>query len=189
MNAEHVRVARLLPWYVNGSLDANELDLVNAHLERCDTCRAAVAGEVAIARRISAPETLSVPPFESIRRRLGERVVQRDRRRWAPRAMAGVALLALIVAAPFVLQTEHIYRGLTSTPTAASGAIVQVVFVPQTTEQELRTLLIDDGLTLVEGPSPEGVYRLAVPAGVDATAYARRLARDRAVRSAAAEAP
>ena len=67
--------------------------------------------------------------------------------------------------------------------------MVQVVFAPETTERELRALLLDGDVTLIDGPSVRGVYRIAIPVGIDAALYARRLAVHPAVRFAEAEAP
>jgi hypothetical protein len=40
---DHVRVDRLLPWFVNKTLDDDERDRVRRHLETCDACRASVS--------------------------------------------------------------------------------------------------------------------------------------------------
>ena len=39
-------------------------------------------------------------------------------------------------------------------------AELQVVFTPDATEAEIRTLLFEAGATIVDGPSALGVYRL-----------------------------
>ena len=40
---EHGHVDRLLPWFVNNTLDDGERERVRRHLDSCDTCRAAVS--------------------------------------------------------------------------------------------------------------------------------------------------
>jgi len=40
----HRRVRQLLPWYVNGTLEGEELTEVERHLRRCSRCRAEIEG-------------------------------------------------------------------------------------------------------------------------------------------------
>lgn len=43
-------VKDLIPWFVNGTLDESEMDLVNQHLRECAVCRAEVAQEIRMAQ-------------------------------------------------------------------------------------------------------------------------------------------
>jgi anti-sigma factor RsiW len=43
----HEQAQQLLPWYVNGTLEADEAALVEAHLAECAECRADLAAEQA----------------------------------------------------------------------------------------------------------------------------------------------
>ena len=45
LHDSHGRVQRLIPWFVNGSLDESDEALVNAHCEECGECRADIARE------------------------------------------------------------------------------------------------------------------------------------------------
>jgi anti-sigma factor RsiW len=47
----HRQVDRLLPWYVNGTLDETELALVTAHVAQCARCQADVVWQ----ERLRAP--------------------------------------------------------------------------------------------------------------------------------------
>ena len=190
MNAEHTRAERLLPWFVNGTLDESELDFVNGHLIHCADCRHAVVLEMELARRISAPTATLTPDFESLRSRLGG--ARRRRLRvhgWLTGATAAAAALLVGTVLYTVPLREAEYQGLTSAPAIDSGPLVQIVFAPLTSERELRTLLLEGGSQVVDGPSPRGVYRISLPAGADAVAYASRLAAHPAVRFAEAESP
>ncbi len=194
MNTEHKRAESLLPWFVNGTLDENELDFVNDHLNRCTDCRRAVAVEIDLARMISAPIETPGPDFESLRDSLRGRLRGARRRRRRVRGwLSGAAVTASVLIAAGLLLTmplqEPEYEGLTSPANLDSGLVVQVVFAPQTTERELRALLLEGGGKVVEGPSPRGVYRVSLPTEADAAAYAARLAGHPAVRFAEAETP
>jgi hypothetical protein len=48
----HREVAELLPWYANGSLDANEASLVELHIAACAECRLELASFEAITRGV-----------------------------------------------------------------------------------------------------------------------------------------
>ena len=49
------------------------------------------------------------------------------------------------------------------------------MFQPSTTEGELRQLLMDTDVKLLNGPSQKGVYRLQLPEGVEIDAYTKRI--------------
>ena len=190
MNAEHARAELLLPWFVNGTLDESELDLVNTHLEHCADCRRAVELEMDLAQKISAPIETPGPNFEVVRVQLrGVRQHRRQARRWRAGAAATASILILVASLFLLVPEQDEYQGLTSTPGSAAGPIVQLVFAPQTTERELRTLLLESGGQVIDGPSPRGVYRISLPTEADAMATATRLAAHPAVLFAEAENP
>ena len=188
MNTEHERADALLPWFVNGTLDEGELDFVNNHLSRCVECRHAVALELDLARIIAAPTAIPRPDFESLHGRLHD-----TQRRRVGAWLTGVAVSASVLIVVSLLLTlplrDDEYKGLTSPPAIAPGFVVQVVFAPQTTEHELRNLLLEGDGKVIEGPSSRGVYRVSLPTEADAAVYSARLASHPAVRFVEAEAP
>ncbi len=190
MNTEHEQVDELLPWFVNGTLPAAELDFINSHLESCGTCKEAVTHELELAQRFSALDTIPVPAFAGVRERLRKQPSRRVRvQGWLPALALGASLLVVAVLVPtLTIRDMGEYRGLTVSP-GDERHVVQVVFAPETTERELRALLLDGDVTLIDGPSVRGVYRIAIPVGTDAALYASRLAVHPAVRFAEAEAP
>jgi len=48
----HEQTQELLPWYINGTLDAGETAVVDAHLTECADCRADLAAEQVMAREL-----------------------------------------------------------------------------------------------------------------------------------------
>jgi anti-sigma-K factor RskA len=83
-----------------------------------------------------------------------------------------LALVALLLAERAAIPTvptvpPATYRTLSAPePAAAGGALrIRLLFAPETPERELRTLLAGIEGQLAGGPSPLGVYTVAVPAG------------------------
>ena len=72
---------------------------------------------------------------------------------------------------------ERFYRTLSSSSgqTALKRLQIRVVFAEDSTEKELRTLLTDIRGTIVEGPSPLGVYTVTVALSGDALAQTDRV--------------
>ena len=57
------------------------------------------------------------------------------------------------------------YETLSSAPVeAAAGPRLAIAFAAETPEGELRALLQETGARIVEGPSPRGIYTLALDA-------------------------
>src|SRR5579863_641843 len=48
----HEQTQELLPWYINGTLDAGETAVVDAHLPECAECRADLSAERVMAREL-----------------------------------------------------------------------------------------------------------------------------------------
>jgi hypothetical protein len=161
----HQQVQTLLPWYMNGTLDAGELAAVEAHLADCAECRergwAAMRGRI---ERTPAPAPMPVPEEHGnvvpLRRTWLQRSVPV---RWALAAQAAAAVLIvgagrlmLPVAAP-----EPLYHALGSAPRIAPGNMV-VIFRPDTMERDLRGAMVASGAELVGGPTASDAYVLRV---------------------------
>ena len=176
--ATHKVVDTLLPWFVNGTLDADERALVERHVADCARCRqevewlrgltaALVAGE-------RSPEGASA--FRKVRRRL-ERRGRRPGRAWG--RLLTVPWTQWVIGAQLVLiaglgtityhsvfqDADHSarYRTLAAPGKAAParGALV-VVFDPGTSEAELRRVLREAGARVVDGPTATNAYVLDV---------------------------
>jgi anti-sigma factor RsiW len=172
----HKVVDALLPWYVNGKLEAAEVELVEQHVEHCSRCR----GEIEWLRNLHAAcvsgarEKGSAAPFSKLRGYLEQRQPGHARTPsstatgWMRWALAGqfAAMLGLATIA-WTTWTAHepqvVYRTLAAPQsTARTGALV-VVFDPATTEPELRRVLRSVGANIVSGPTPQGAYVIDVP--------------------------
>jgi hypothetical protein len=179
----HQETIELLPWYVTGRIEPIDRVKVEAHLADCDECR----GELAIERRLHG-EVAQLPldaglGFAELRRRLElsppsparrparaldamRRTIARPGRKgWAIAAQAAAVLLVVGIAIPSFQQRPRPaqYQTLGSAPTHPAGNLL-VMFRPETSEQQLRTLITQSGARVVDGPTETGAYILLVPA-------------------------
>ncbi|MGH8601409.1 MAG: anti-sigma factor family protein [Gammaproteobacteria bacterium] len=82
----HHEVWLLLPWYVNGTLEGPELNLVQQHLQICITCRKEIAVQQRLAEAIRNSSVIALSPQVAFSR-LRERIVcgaqsPKDQTRW-----------------------------------------------------------------------------------------------------------
>ena len=178
--AAHKVADVLLPWFVNGTLEKDELAFVQQHLSACARCQREVQWlrelRAACVDGEATPGASTV--FRNLRRQLDEPRAGRGKgaslpmlwRRapsWSRWAMA--AQLAVIVAlgAALVPATDGptLYRTLGARNAAAptTGSLV-VVFDPTTTESDLRRILRKAGVRVADGPTETNAYVLKVAA-------------------------
>jgi anti-sigma factor RsiW len=181
----HQGAQELLPWYLNGTLDAEEGAQVEQHLRTCAACRSelqclrelqsayveddrAPAAEAALGRLLPRLEPPAAPP-----------------RQLRPAGSAGVAWAGLFpvwmrvaLAAQFgvifalgwaVLQPDRAgpqYHVLAAAgaPAHAAGDLV-VVFDPATPQREVARILRRCDARVVDGPTVSNGFVLAVPKG------------------------
>jgi len=176
----HEQAQQLLPWYVTGTLEADETAMVEAHLAECAECRADLLAERVLAREVAALpldvehawSTLSDridaagPP-----RRLAEPVPFLRRKvamGWAlggPLAAAAAVAFAVVVVPGAPSPAGETYRALGSAPTAAPGNAL-VMFKPDARDGDLRAALAKAGARIVDGPTASGAYVVRIaPAG------------------------
>lgn len=170
----HDEVQELLPWLVNGTLAADEVERVEAHLAECAECRAdldaerrlstAVAslpldtdsGWEAIERRITADPSIRPHPAPSIWRKrvpLGWAVA-------SPFAAAAAVALVLVNVTP-AQPVDPQYRALGAAEMAQTANLV-VQFEPKTQVRDMQAALAGVNARLVDGPTDTGAYLLRV---------------------------
>jgi hypothetical protein len=69
-----------------------------------------------------------------------------------------------------------------SQPADAAAPAVRVVFAPGVTDSERNELLASHGLTIVEGPTSDGILTLALPPADDQAAIVAALKLDPRIR-------
>jgi len=181
-------MSELLPWYANGTLAPAQRTEVDRHLAGCPRCRA----ELQWLRELGTHVRASQAPAEGdlgLERFLDR--IARDsnvvplRRAQRPRwlvpafALAATLLVAQTLTIGVLLRDRDTVLETLGGPAAATGTLLQVTFVPQATEAQIRALLAEVGARIVDGPGALGVYTVSVPAaGADQAQRALTAARE-----------
>jgi anti-sigma-K factor RskA len=168
----------LLPWYVNGTLSAEERRQVEAYLERSGRARDEVDLLRALRQQVK-DEAVENSPGELGLQRLKREIKQADQAPaggdrmagrtisiasfWRP--LAAAACLVVVVQAGVMvgLRTGTIDPGtvgIASGTTGLSAPVLQVTFAPDATEEQIRELLQSAGASIAEGPTALGIYQL-----------------------------
>jgi len=173
---EHRAAQDLLPWYVTGRLDAAEHERVRAHVEACPDCQAEVRTEQRLEAEVARLPLDVERGWARMRERLAADATpeQPARRIRLPRAPAGwlgwgvAAALAVTVgvtaAVSWLPQTQPASYHALGEATAAEPGNIVVVFLPDTTERQMREALKASGARLADGPTAANGYVLRVPA-------------------------
>lgn len=177
--------ARLLPWYLNGTLADADARHVAAHLEQCAVCRADAAGQGRVRALLRIPDPVVHSPHAGLGKlmqRIDEtesaHAVPRDAP--APQAWRAGRGTVRWLAAAVVLQSVALaivggavlfggpgaddgakFRTLTAPSSAPPGAALRVAVAPTTTLAELQDLMHAHGLIVLAGPSEAGLFTLA----------------------------
>jgi len=192
-DARHRQAQGLLPWYVNGTLDADEVATFEKHLAECAECRADLEQERLLGHEVAHRPLDADHGWERMRAQLQAR----SSKGWpapllAPRAFlrrsvpmgwalaAQAACLAVVVGATWLAAPrfqDHTYRALGAAEARVGGNVV-VMFKPSASEQALRGALRDVGARLVDGPTASDAYVLHVDPAGRADALSRLRAND-----------
>lgn len=168
----HAEVWALLPWLVNRSLRAEEEALARGHLETCLPCRREAALLETLALHTRAPGQDA--ECEAALRRLNRRIASAPS---VPRAIPWTAAAVLALCTTLVAwaagnahQSTAWLRNAGVSWSQAEGDAsvddplgpqVSLVFHEDVTERELRSIVLAVGAVVIEGPTPDGRYRLA----------------------------
>jgi len=204
----HRRIAELLPWFVNRTLEQREADEVERHAAHCEACRAEIAAlramqDAAAADYLATPAPDVERALAAVQARLAREMrtrtsviglLERWHRFWSELAPVGRFVMAGQAAAIAVLSVTTVVLALRSAPqgyeTAAvgpsapvAGLLITVAFQEAARESDVRALLVELGASVVAGPSAAGFYSLAItprPGEAAVAAVRDRLARLRA---------
>lgn len=182
------RFEELLPWYVNGSLEAEDRAFVEAYLEQHPEVRGELDWYRSLQRRVqeNAP---AVPATIGLAKAM--RLIQGDRPTFSERvsaffgnmgmrpayALAGLAIVA--VQGGVILQllgdvhdNADEIRALNA-KRVDEGPMLKISFAPDARESDIRMLVMQVRGELAGGPGQLGDYYLRVPAGTEAEALKR----------------
>jgi len=173
----------MLPFYLNGTLDGADLASVEAWLASDPRAIAALEEAEAEFSATAASNEAIRPPVDALSRfsraldaeagparaASGSSSLARlwDRFMALP---AGVAWAAAAVAVALVLVQALVEPGGRGGPVEIAGTeqgdlpFALVVFKPQATLADVSAFLADQGATVVSGPAPGGIFKIAIPA-------------------------
>lgn len=198
----HDQAFHLLPWLVNGTLDAPGRDAVEQHVRTCIVCRRELKEQRQLRAALRDQPTIHVSAQAGLaeldRRIDGKPAARRGARGWGggyaalkPFALAtaaGLALLAVLLWLTPLPEIGAARYATVATPTAGDTQLIDVVFAQQTTAAEMVALLAEIDGEIVAGPSAVGRYSVRVASGrasdAQLTKVVDRLAADRRVRFA-----
>lgn len=203
IDPEHNEVTNLLAWYVNATLDAPGQARVEAHLKECAVCREDVELERRIYRGIADDAAVEYMPATSLKRlrsRLdgvappapeatpiaagaSRALAGRRAFTWQTAMAASAAVMAVAVS---FIAADHWtdrasrraygeYHVVTQNRIKAPQEVIRAVFAPDITLTDLKKLLDESQLRIVEGPSEAGVYALASSSGTPVDVSLARL--------------
>ncbi len=184
-SVSHEQAVELLPWLVNGTLDAQEREVVFEHAHACVLCRRELSNLHQLQESFSdASNTVLVP--EPDMRKINARIdALVDRQNWVRTQLSRLreifdspwrigfavqsAILVLLATALLWPGNETVeFTTLTQADSLPDGRYVRVVFIPDIQQSQIANLLDKFDVTIVEGPSNRGVYTLGVSDAAEA---------------------
>jgi hypothetical protein len=181
------RFAELLPWYVNGSIDATDRDWVDSYLSEHPDARAELAWYRSLQTRIQE-STPAVPATIGLSRTMSR--IRGDRPTFVERITALLGGVAMRPAVTFALLGVVVVQGglmagmfnqaredavemrVQQAKTVEEGPLLKVNFAPNARESDIRLLLVSVQGTLAGGPGQLGDYYVRVPTGKEEQAVA-----------------
>jgi hypothetical protein len=197
----HERAFELLPWLVNGSLQATERELVEEHVSTCLSCHREIKEQQRLRVALRAQPAVHISAqsgYEKLTRELGDTPPLRARRRgpldtvarFAVVGVAGVALLGTLlwlVPRPGSDRNAPVFETLATEP-ASTAPTIDLIFVQSITAVEMQQLLVEINGSIASGPSDLGRYTVRLDnggaAGTELDALLARLQKDPRVRFA-----
>ncbi|HEX3421822.1 MAG TPA: zf-HC2 domain-containing protein [Sphingomicrobium sp.] len=182
----HHDAEELLPWYITGQLEGDELALVETHLSSCAHCRRQLAferqmveefagltpeidtGWARLKQRLGTREPVAVREPERVRQGLWDRIASDATAFWqtltrpAVAALATAQLVFVAMAGTILFSlSQPSYRALGSAPLPRSANVI-AMFRADTTESEMRDLLRANGASVVGGPTSTDAFLLRI---------------------------
>ncbi len=184
MAGEHERYELLLPWYAAGRLEGREAEELSEHLKGCARCAQEVRALLRVRNALGELESELPGPSAGTLDRLLARVLRHEQQ--LSRARQRVPWLVAVLCAAVAAVAVAVPRPAAQFATLGAarehrGPTLQVVFDPNATEAQIRSLLLSVGGVIEEGPRPSGLYRVRLGAGADPQRAVVRLRADRRV--------
>lgn len=203
---DHDHVLILLPWYVNKTLQGDELSRVEQHVNTCALCQYQVANleQLALAvNQSNAFKTSSQPSFARLKARLdtahappspvGLKISAPDKKRyWISTnvlalykpglALAAAAIFLAVVVFRVVAINQIVHNDFRTlsdakTKTASSdSAEIRLIFKANTSQQMVEQVINNIHGYVVDGPDTQGLYIVGFKQSVDSKSIFDKLA-------------
>lgn len=168
----------LLPFYVNNTLNEDEVKQVEQALGKHPNLREELSYLQVLQKQVRQQEYENSPGELGLKRLQKEQrlnkdhqqleIVSKAKNRWKYGAIA--ASIMLVAVTVIDMGKNDTYRAAGGSAIVQhNGIVASVTFSPNVTEQQIRKLLLDTNVFIIDGPSALGVYRLVVVNGNDTT--------------------
>lgn len=193
----HHDAEELLPWYVTGQLEGDDLAFIENHVSSCAHCRRQLAferqmveefagltpeidtGWARLKERLKAPGPIASTERAPVRQGWLNGIASDAAAFWQTLTRPAVAALAtaqigfVAIAGTILFSlSQPSYRALGSAPPPQSANVI-AMFRADTTESQMRDLLRASGATLVGGPTSADAFLLRVAPATRRQAVAR----------------
>ena len=170
---DHVELAELLPWFVNGTLDETERRVVQRHIEECAECREDVEMFAAAQRAVRNESPAPLVPAPNRERLVAalDNAARRPGRRPGPwiAAAATIAAVAITIAwqaGSRPAATPALFETATSPPVSQPiNYVLEVQFVPGSTVEAHNEFFESVGASELAVPLNDRAYRVALGLG------------------------
>ena len=195
LRSDERKALELLPWYVNGTLEGLERELVSRQVLTSLTCRKELERLRRLQQLIQSDDAEAAATgraFERLMARIEESgTTDRPRATYARRnpTPARFAIAASLMTAVSALlswwwyatpaMAPHVYETLTRSQPVDPGSMrVRVLFAPGVGESERQELLAQHGLAAVGPPTEDGIFTLAFAGDANPAAVVAALKAD-----------
>jgi hypothetical protein len=174
LEAEHQIAWELLPWFVSGTLDDSERNLVDEHLKTCLVCRRELGALAALADAVM--QRVEDVACEKALANLHDRIddpKETAQIPWAAAAslilMIGLALIASNKVTDGLLDFGGGYQTLGASPTSEYSPLTKsarIVFHQDIDATEMVGLLDGVDATIADGPTRRGTFTIKFPSTI-----------------------
>jgi len=160
----------LLPWYVNGSLPAAQAQQVFQHLAQCSQCAEEQAFLSGLQQHVREQVVATpAPPWNKLQQRLDANTRNDNhwwKRGWIPAVAMAAAVAIFAVRLPLPSGPAPTYRLMTSSTPAVhaahQAALLRVLLISGNDRQAAAQLFSSIDADVVAGPTPRGVFTVAM---------------------------
>ncbi len=165
----------LLPFYLNGTLEQHEIMLVEQALQESEELQQELNFLAGIQKK-TKQQPVSTSPGEIGFKRL-QRSIDKENKVIAQKSMSNgwrftaiaASLLLVVQSITTLMPTEDYQAAGDQTINQPAGLTLSVTFSPDITEQQLREVLTQYRISIINGPSALGIYQLRLTHAPKAT--------------------